>query len=120
MKGCLLYPLLIPCPASSVIKSSSGAFLKSPEIVLGPKTFRGAFGFFFFRIRKSISQNTRKCPELSPDIFGNLFLLPGRIMRAGKFILEHGFIVTTFFLTENSNCNCKINLHVNAFLKNGF
>ena len=42
------------------------------------------------RFSKRVSQ--RKCPELSPDIFGNNFVLPVTIMRVGRLILEHGFI----------------------------
>ena len=42
----------------------------------GPlKTFWDAFlVFFFFQVPKSISQNTGNCPELSPDVLGNIFV----------------------------------------------
>ena len=116
----VLSPLRHPSAPQFPVRSWR-AFLKSSENFSGPKTVRGAFRVFFSG-PEIVSQNTRKCSELSPGIFGNLFVLPGTIMRAGKLTgsLEHGFIITTFFLTENCNCNCKINLHVNAFLKNGF
>ena len=33
----------------------------------------GTLSGVFSRVPKGVSQNTRKCPEMSPDIFGNLF-----------------------------------------------
>ena len=51
-----------------------------------PRTFRARKHFerlfgCFSRVPKSVSQNTQKCPEMSPDIFGNLFVLPTTIVR---------------------------------------
>ena len=49
-------------------------FSKTPENFSGPKTFQGAFRCFS-RVPKSVSQNTRKCPELPPDIFGSAIFI---------------------------------------------
>ena len=73
-----------------------------------PRTFRarkhiGALFGCFSRVPKSVSQNTRKCPELSPDIFRESLRVTGydNATRAGgKIILEHGFIITTFNFTS--------------------
>ena len=55
-------------------------FSKLPRTFRARKHFGALFGCFS-RVPKSVSQNTRKCPELSPDIFDNLFVLPATIMR---------------------------------------
>ena len=67
-----------------------------------PKTFRtrkhfGALFGCFSRVPKSVSQNTRKCPEMSTDFFRESFRVTGydNGTRAGKIILERGFIITT-------------------------
>ena len=64
-----------------------------------------------------------KCPEISSDIFRNLFVLPATIVRLE---LERLFLNTILllqlliFLAENCNCTSKINLHVDAVLKTDF
>ena len=73
-------------------------FSKLPRTFRARKHFGALFGCFS-RVPKSVSQNTRKCPELSPDIFRESFRVTGydNATRAGgKIILEHGFIITTF------------------------
>ena len=78
-------------------------FSKLPRTFRARKHFGALFGCFS-RVPKSVSQNTRKCPELSPGIFRESFRVTGytesgydNATRAGgKIILEHGFIITTF------------------------
>ena len=73
-------------------------FSKLPRTFRARKHFGALFGCFS-RVPKSVSQNTRKCPELSPDIFRESFRVTGydNATRAGgNIILEHGFIITTF------------------------
>ena len=78
--------------------SSGVRFSKLPRTFRARKHFGALFGCFS-RVPKSVSQNTRKCPELSPDIFRESFRVTGydNATRAGgKIILEHCFIITTF------------------------
>ena len=86
--------LLISC--SSLC--SGVRFSKLPRTFWARKHFGALFGCFS-RVPKSVSQNTRKCPELSPDIFRESFRVTGYdngTRAGGKIILEHGFIITTF------------------------
>ena len=59
-------------------------FSKLPRTFRARKHFGALFGCFS-RVPKSVSQNTRKCPELSPDIFRESFRVtgysPASIMR---------------------------------------
>ena len=80
------------------LRRSGVRFSKLPRTFRARKHFGALFGCFS-RVPKSVSQNTRKCPELSPDIFRESFRVTGydNATRAGgKIILEHGFIITTF------------------------
>ena len=72
----------------------------------------GRLPVIFFPVPKSVSQNTRKCPELSPDIFGNLFVLLATItiLQQERLFKNTALLLQLLIcLAENCNCTCKVN-----------
>ena len=69
--------------------STRRAFLKTPENFSGPKTLRGAFRVFFSGPEKCFSGFSEH-PKVS-RIVSRYFRESFRV-RAGKIILEHGFL----------------------------
>ena len=103
---------------SEKIPQSRRAFLKTPENFSGPKTFRGVFRVFFSGPEKCFSESVPNC---LPIFFGNLFVLPATIMRLElERLFLNAALLLQLLIFQAENCNCKINLHVNAVLKNRF
>ena len=107
-----------------VIHSHSGVrFSKVWRFFRARKHFGALFGCFFFSGPEKCFSEHPKVSRIDSRYFRESFRVTGydNATRAEKLILEHGLLLQfLIFQAENCNCTCKMNLHVNAVLKNGF
>ena len=89
--------------------------------LFGPENISGRFSGVFLGSRKVFLAIPESVPNCLPIFFGNLFVLPATIMRLElERLFLNAALLLQLLIFQAENCNCKINLHVNAVLKNRF